>query len=138
MTPVGCRGKIYIYHIYRLSWDAYSFLWTTRSMSVKVLVWMVPLHGMGLITNVCCLVCNSWVCHYPYAARMIIGYVKIVTLRCNFMLLLIDCRTMIPCVLLMSWWYYYFSCGYPHLRYIPSHMIYNILWALGFPYCTFD
>ena len=116
MTPVGCRGKINIYHIYHLSWDVYSFLWTTRSMSVKVLFWMVPWRGMGLITNVCSLVCNSWLCHYPYAALMIIGYMKIVTLGCIFMFLLIDCRTMVPCVLLMSWWYYYFSYGYPHLQ----------------------
>ena len=87
---------------YPSSWDVYYFLCTTRSMSVSFILNVIPLHDMRLIMNVCSLVCNSWVCQYPYAALMIIGYMKIVTLGCNFMLLIVGCRTMVPCVLLMS------------------------------------
>ena len=53
------------------------------------------LHDMRLIMNECSLVCNSWVCQYPYAALMIKGYVKIFTLGCNFMLLIVGCGAMV-------------------------------------------
>ena len=49
---------------------------------------------------------------------MIKGYVKIFTLGCNFMLLFVGCRALVPCVLLC------------HNDTINSHMdilIYNII-----------
>ena len=68
----------------------------------------------------------------PVSMCMFIRYLRIVTLWCNFMLLIVGCRAMVP---VYCWCRddTVLSYGYLLLQFSD-----NILWLLGFPFCTFD